>query len=98
MQSLETKPFLLDIHSITLRITHEEFEKLCLDNPDLRLELTEEGELSVIAPAGRNLSIRTGRRNITISYFIERGRCFTWIHTRSKLDFLMMVAPQSVYI
>jgi hypothetical protein len=29
MQSLESKPLLLDVHSITLRVTHEEFEKLC---------------------------------------------------------------------
>ena len=52
MQLLETKPLLLDIHSITLRITHEEFEQLCQDNPDLRLELTANGELIVMAPAG----------------------------------------------
>jgi hypothetical protein len=37
MQILETQPFLLDIHSITLRITHEEFEKLCLDRPGQKL-------------------------------------------------------------
>jgi Uma2 family endonuclease len=60
MQSLETKPFLLDIHSITLRITHEEFEKLCQDNPDLRLELTEERELIVMAPAGWESSEKNG--------------------------------------
>lgn len=60
MQLLETKPFLLDIHSITLRITHEEFEKLCLDNPDLRLELTEERELIVMAPAGWESSEKNG--------------------------------------
>ena len=64
MQLLATKPFLLDIHSITLRITHEEFEKLCQDNPDLRLELTANGELITIAPAGwesseRNLNLAT---------------------------------------
>jgi Uma2 family endonuclease len=64
MKLLETKPFLLDIHSITLRITPEEFEKLSQDNPDLRLELTEVGELIVMAPAGwesseRNLSLGT---------------------------------------
>ena len=52
MQSLETQPFLLDTHSIILRITHEEFEKLCLDNPELRLELMANGELIVMAPAG----------------------------------------------
>jgi Uma2 family endonuclease len=64
MQSLATKPFLLDIHSITLRITHEEFEKLCQDNPELRLELTANGELITMAPAGwesskRNLNLAT---------------------------------------
>jgi Uma2 family endonuclease len=64
MQSLAAKPFLLDIHSITLRITHEEFEKLCQDNPELRLELTEAGELITTAPAGwessrRNLNLAT---------------------------------------
>lgn len=52
MQSLETKPVLLDIHNITLRIDREEFEQLCQDNPDLRLELTANGELIVMAPAG----------------------------------------------
>ncbi len=64
MQSLETKPLLLDVQSITLRITHEEFEKLCQDNPDRSLELTASGELIVMAPAGwesseRNLSLGT---------------------------------------
>ena len=52
MQSLETKPLLLDVHSITLRVTHEEFEKLCLDNLDRSFELTAAGELIVMAPVG----------------------------------------------
>jgi Uma2 family endonuclease len=52
MQSLETKPLLLDVHSITLRVTHEEFEKLCQDNPERSFELTATGELIVMAPAG----------------------------------------------
>lgn len=60
MQSLETQPFLLDTHSIILRITHEEFEKLCLDNPDLRLELMANGELIVMAPAGWESSEKNG--------------------------------------
>jgi Uma2 family endonuclease len=62
MQLLETQPLLLDVHSITLRITHEEFEKLCQDNPDRSFELTATGELIVMAPAGwesseQNLSL-----------------------------------------
>jgi Uma2 family endonuclease len=52
MQSLETKPLLLDVHRITLRLTHEEFEKLCQDNPDRSFELTATGELIVMAPVG----------------------------------------------
>lgn len=60
MQSLETKPFLLDIQSITLRLTHEEFEKLCFDNPELRLELMANGELIVMAPAGWESSEKNG--------------------------------------
>jgi Uma2 family endonuclease len=52
MQSLETKPLLLDVHRITLRVTHEEFEKLCQDNPDRSFELTATGELIVMPPVG----------------------------------------------
>jgi Uma2 family endonuclease len=43
MQFSETQPLLLDISNITLRINHEEFEQLCQDNPDMRLELTANG-------------------------------------------------------
>jgi Uma2 family endonuclease len=60
MQLLEIKPLLLDVHSITLRITHEEFEKLCQDNPNLQLELTANGELVVMAPAGWESSEKNG--------------------------------------
>jgi Uma2 family endonuclease len=52
MQSEITKPLLLDVHRITLRLTHEEFEKLCQDNPDRSFELTATGELIVMAPVG----------------------------------------------
>jgi Uma2 family endonuclease len=52
MQSLEAKPLLLDVQSITLRVTHEEFEKLCQDNRDRSFELTATGELIVMPPIG----------------------------------------------
>ena len=52
MQSLEAKPLLLDVHRITLRLTSEEFEKLCQDNPDRSFELTASGELIVMTPVG----------------------------------------------
>jgi Uma2 family endonuclease len=52
MQALEIAPLIVDTALITLRcITHEAFEQLCQDNPDLRLELTATGELVAMAPA-----------------------------------------------
>jgi Uma2 family endonuclease len=52
MQSLDTRPLLVDISHITLRLTHAEFEQLCQDNPDMPFELTATGELVIMAPAG----------------------------------------------
>jgi Uma2 family endonuclease len=72
MQSLETKPLLLDVHSITLRITYEEFEKLCQDNPDLRLELTAERQLITMAPAGWESSKRNSKLNSRVDSWNER--------------------------
>jgi Uma2 family endonuclease len=67
MQSLETKPLLVDIRHITLHLTHAEFEQLCQDNPELRLELTATGELIVMAPAGWESSERNGDLTAQIS-------------------------------
>ncbi len=52
MRSIENKPTLIDIGRITLRLTHENFEKLCQDNPEQKFELTKDGELEVMAPTG----------------------------------------------
>jgi Uma2 family endonuclease len=48
----DTQPLLLDVSDITLIVTSEQFDALCLKNPDLRLELTPNQELIVMAPAG----------------------------------------------
>jgi Uma2 family endonuclease len=49
---VETQPLLIDVSNTTLTITPEQFDLLCIDNPDLRLELTPNRELIVMAPAG----------------------------------------------
>ena len=59
MQTLETKPVLLNIADLKLRVTPEEFARLCQLNRDLRLELTKDGELIVMPPTGGE----TGKRN-----------------------------------
>lgn len=59
MQTLETKSVLLNVADLKLRVTPEEFERLCQLNRDLRLELTKDGELIVMPPTGGE----TGKRN-----------------------------------
>ena len=60
----EDAPFALalDLHSV--RLSDEQFYQLCQDNEDLRLELTSEGELIIMAPTGGT----TGVRNASINY------------------------------
>jgi Uma2 family endonuclease len=79
MQSLETKSLLLDVHRITLCVSHEDFERLCQDNPDLRLELTKEGQLITMAPAGWQSSKRNSKLNSRVDVWneqIELGEVF----------------------
>jgi Uma2 family endonuclease len=52
-------PPVLALNVQSVRLTDEQFEKLCWDNPDLRIELTSRGELIVMPPT----SLKTGWRN-----------------------------------
>jgi Uma2 family endonuclease len=60
---IDTQPLLLDISNTTLTVTSEQFDLLCIDNPDLRLELTPNRELIVMAPAGGESS----RKNLDLA-------------------------------
>jgi Uma2 family endonuclease len=51
---------LLNVSNTILHITPEEFDSLCLDNPDLRLELTKDKELIVMPPTGGESGKRNG--------------------------------------
>jgi Uma2 family endonuclease len=48
---------------LTRPVTHREFEQLCREYPDLRLELTSSGELIVMPPAG----METDHRNLNLT-------------------------------
>jgi Uma2 family endonuclease len=56
------EPFKLNIRSISL--TDEQFLRLCQENPELRIELTAQGELVIMPPTGS----KTGLRNNELSY------------------------------
>jgi Uma2 family endonuclease len=58
--SRETQPLLLDVSETTLHVTPQQFDELCLKNPDLRLELMPNGELIVMAPTGGESGERNG--------------------------------------
>jgi Uma2 family endonuclease len=70
MQLLETKPVLLNVTDARLRVTPEEFDRLCQLNPDLRLEINGDGELIVMPPTGGD----TGNRNFTLI-----GKFANWV-------------------
>ena len=59
---INIQPLLLDVSTTTLTVTPEQFASLCLKNPDLRLELTPDSKLIVMAPT---FSI-SGKRNLNL--------------------------------
>ncbi len=52
VSNINTEPLLLNVSNTVLHVTPEEFDSLCLDNPDLRLELTKDQELIIMPPTG----------------------------------------------
>lgn len=72
MPPLEVKPLLLNVSHVTLRTTRAEFERLCADNPDLRLELTATGELMTMPPVGWESSKRNSKLNVRVGVWNEQ--------------------------
>jgi Uma2 family endonuclease len=62
-QSLAEETVAVNIHSADLQVTPAQFDRLCQDNPDLRLELTREGKLIVMAPTFGE----SGKRNLSLA-------------------------------
>jgi Uma2 family endonuclease len=58
----QSQQLLLDVTNTTLTVTPEQFDILCIDNPNLRLELTRNRELIVMPPTGGE----TGEKNGTL--------------------------------
>ena len=67
--AVDTQPILLNVSNTRLTMTSAQFDRLCIDNPDLRLELTPDFELIVMAPTGGE----SGRKNFKLS-----GQIFVW--------------------
>jgi Uma2 family endonuclease len=61
--AVDTQPLLLDVTNTKLTVTSEQFDRLCLDNPNLRLELTPNRELIVMAMTGGESGKKNSRLN-----------------------------------
>jgi Uma2 family endonuclease len=70
--AVDPHPLLLDVSNTTLTVTPEQFDRLCLDNPDLRLELTPNSELIVMAPTGGESGKRNSQLNLRVGIWNER--------------------------
>jgi Uma2 family endonuclease len=68
----EDREHSLPINLQSLRLNDEQFDDLCRDNPDLRLELTAEGELIIMPPTG----FMNGWRNSNLN-----AQLFNWTKT-----------------
>jgi Uma2 family endonuclease len=76
-QSVNT--LLLDVTNTTLTVTPEQFSRLCIDNPDLRLELTPNRQLIVMPPAFSISSEKNGDLSGQVWYWnrqTDLGRVF----------------------
>lgn len=59
------EPFKLNVRGVI--VTDEQFELLCRENPELRLELTAQKELVIMPPTG----YETGRRNLRLGRHLD---------------------------
>jgi Uma2 family endonuclease len=69
---IDTQPLLLDVSNTTLTVTPEQFDLLCVDNPDLRLELTPDLKLIVMAPTGGESGKKNSKLNLRIGIWNEQ--------------------------
>jgi Uma2 family endonuclease len=60
----------LNVQSVGL--TDEQFYQLCADNPELRLELTAQGELVIMPPTGGTTGWRENKLNQRLENWAER--------------------------
>ncbi len=69
---IDTQLLLLDVSNTTLTVTAEQFDTLCIDNPDLRLELTPDLKLIVMPPTGGESGQKNSKLNLRIGIWNEQ--------------------------
>ncbi len=85
--TIETQPLLLDVSNTTLTVTPEQFDTLCIDNPDLRLELTPDFKLIVMAPTGGESGKKNSKLNLRIGIWNEQTELGEVFDSSTGYDF-----------
>ncbi|WNC29548.1 Uma2 family endonuclease [Thermosynechococcus sp. PKX82] len=103
--AVDSSPLLLNVRNATVQVTPEQFDQLCRDNPDLRLELTKAGELIVMPPTGEQTGAQnfelivewgfgTGKRNWGVPLIPQRAMTLQlWGAANSPQMSLGLLAP-----
>jgi Uma2 family endonuclease len=86
-QSLAKETVAVNIHSADLHVTPAQFDRLCADNRDLRLELTKEGKLIVMAPTFGESGKRNGNLFGRVWAWNERTQLGTTFDSSTGYDF-----------
>jgi Uma2 family endonuclease len=83
----KTQPLLLNVSETTLHVTPEQFDELCRKNPDLRLELTANGELIVMSPTFSISGQRNGELFGQVWYWNKQTKLGQIFDSSSGYDF-----------
>jgi Uma2 family endonuclease len=69
LSTLDLSPASISLDVSSVRLTDEQYYELCVANPDLRLELSATGELTIMPPTGWE----SGERNSDLNF-----QLFSW--------------------
>jgi Uma2 family endonuclease len=83
-----TEPLLLNVSNTILHITPEEFDSLCLDNPDLKLELTKDLELIIMPPTGGESGERNGELVFQVVAWNKKNKLGRVFDSSTGYDFI----------
>jgi Uma2 family endonuclease len=86
-ESVATETLSVKIRSADLHVTPAQFDRLCQDNRDLRLELTKEGKLIVMAPTFGESGERNGNLFGRVWAWNERTQLGTTFDSSTGYDF-----------
>ena len=78
-QSAQTNPSYLGVNFRALTVEREKFFRFCMDNKDLRIELSAQGELNIMPPTGGETGRKNSNLNLDLGLWArgdDTGLCF----------------------